>query len=206
MSGLNGNLIYFSCQSFTVANEMSYLQDSLFLDRDGGGYFNNTGEDSSVLLRVKEDHDGAEPSGNSVSAINLIRLASMVSGSKADYYKRNAEHLLVCKPFLSFLLKNCFLFLHWLSCNSLDSLHTVLQAVFEKRLKDMAMAVPLMCCATDMLRLPSRKQVVVVGERTSEEFENMLAAAHTLYDPNRTVSKITLYKVDVPIFLSGCRQ
>jgi uncharacterized protein YyaL (SSP411 family) len=77
---------------------MRCLQDSLFLDREGGGYFNNTGEDSSVLLRVKEDHDGAEPSGNSVTTINLIRLASMVSGSKADYYKQNAEHILVCKP------------------------------------------------------------------------------------------------------------
>ncbi|RYQ92172.1 hypothetical protein Ahy_B09g098340 isoform A [Arachis hypogaea] len=50
--------------------------------------------DISVLLRVKEDHDGAEPSGNSVSAINLIRLASMLAESKAEHYKRNAEHLL----------------------------------------------------------------------------------------------------------------
>lgn len=84
---------------------MSWMQDALFLDKTGGGYFNNTGEDASVLLRVKEDHDGAEPSGNSVSAINLIRLASMVAGSKAEHYKRNAEHLLVCKPLSPFLLK-----------------------------------------------------------------------------------------------------
>ncbi|KAL2345388.1 hypothetical protein Fmac_006673 [Flemingia macrophylla] len=139
------------------AIELQETQDALFLDKDGGGYFNNTGEDSSVLLRVKEDHDGAEPSGNSISAINLIRLASMVAGSKAEHYKKNAEHLL---------------------------------AVFEKRLKDMAMAVPLMCCAADMLHVPSRKEVVVVGERTSNEFENMLAAAHALYDPNRTVIHI----------------
>nr|KYP71327.1 hypothetical protein KK1_010582 [Cajanus cajan] len=139
------------------AIELQETQDALFLDRDGGGYFNNTGEDSSVLLRVKEDHDGAEPSGNSISAINLIRLACMVAGSKAEHYKKNAEHLL---------------------------------AVFEKRLKDMAMAVPLMCCAADMLRVPSRKEVVVVGERTSKEFEHMLAAAHALYDPNRTVIHI----------------
>ncbi|XP_058787999.1 uncharacterized protein LOC131662272 isoform X2 [Vicia villosa] len=40
---------------------------------DEGEYFNNTREDSSVLFHVKEDHNGAEPSGNSVSAINLIR-------------------------------------------------------------------------------------------------------------------------------------
>ncbi|RYR49486.1 hypothetical protein Ahy_A07g035994 [Arachis hypogaea] len=134
---------------------MCYLQDALFFDGDGGGYFNNTGEDTSVLLPVKEDHDGAEPFGNSVSALNLIRLASMLAESKAEHYKRNAEHLL---------------------------------AVFEKRLKALLMAVPLMCCAVDMLRVPSRKQVVVVGERNSEKFERILAASHASYDPNKTVS------------------
>lgn len=63
-----------------------------------------------------------------------------------------------------------------------------MQAVFESRLNDMAMAVPLMCCAADMLRVPSHKQVVLVGDRTLKEFESMLATAHALYDPNRTVS------------------
>lgn len=62
------------------------------------------------------------------------------------------------------------------------------QAVFETRLKDMAMAVPLMCCAADMLTVPSRKQVVLVGHKHSVEFENMLAAAHASYDINKTVS------------------
>lgn len=71
------------------------MQDELFLDKEGGGYFNTPGEDPSVLLRVKEDYDGAEPSGNSVSAINLIRLSSLVSSERSDNYKRTAEHLLV---------------------------------------------------------------------------------------------------------------
>nr|ADV56678.1 hypothetical protein [Phaseolus vulgaris] len=167
------------------AIELQETQDSLFLDKAGGGYFNNTGEDPSVLLRVKEDHDGAEPSGNSVSAINLIRLASMVSGSKAENYRRNAEHLLVCKLLSLFPLKA---FSSHICANNGGM--GLFEAVFEKRLKDMAMAVPLMCCAADMLRVPSRKQVVVVGGRTSEEFENMLTAAHALYDPNRTVIHI----------------
>ncbi|QHO28210.1 hypothetical protein S83_023221 [Arachis hypogaea] len=52
------------------------------------------------------------------------------------------------------------------------------------------MAVPLMCCAADVLRVPSRKQVVVVGERNSEEFERMLAASHASYNPNKMVLHI----------------
>lgn len=62
------------------------------------------------------------------------------------------------------------------------------QAVFEKRLKDMAVAVPLMCCAAGMLSTPSRKQVVLVGHKNSAQFETFLAAAHASYDPNSTVS------------------
>lgn len=74
---------------------LSFFQDELFLDREGGGYFNTPGEDPNVLLRVKEDHDGAEPSGNSVSVINLVRLASIVAGNRSEHYRRDAEHVLV---------------------------------------------------------------------------------------------------------------
>lgn len=70
------------------------------MDKQGGGYFNTPGEDPSVLLRVKEDYDGAEPSGNSVAAINLIRLSSMLDAAKCIGYKRNVEHLLVCGYFM----------------------------------------------------------------------------------------------------------
>ncbi|KAL3849786.1 hypothetical protein ACJIZ3_011668 [Penstemon smallii] len=138
------------------AIELQHIQDELFLDKEGGGYFNTEGTDPSVLLRVKEDHDGAEPSGNSVSVINLVRLASLVS-KQSDDYTTKAERLL---------------------------------AVFEKRLKDTAMALPLMCCGADMLTVPSRKQVVLVGHKSTPEFEQMLSAAHSSYDPNKTVIHI----------------
>lgn len=75
-------------------------------------------------------------------------------------------------------------------CNAI-----LIQAVFETRLKDMAMAVPLMCCAADMLSVPSRKQVVLVGRKPSLEFEGMLASAHAAYDPNKTVSSSFLIQV-----------
>lgn len=50
--------------------------------------------------------------------------------------------------------------------------------------------MPLMCCAADMLAIPSRKQVVIVGVKSSEEFESMVTAAHAAYDPNKTVSTL----------------
>jgi uncharacterized protein YyaL (SSP411 family) len=46
-----------------------------FEDREGGGFFDTSGSDPSVLVRLKEHYDGAEPSGNSVAAANLLRLA-----------------------------------------------------------------------------------------------------------------------------------
>ena len=42
-----------------------------------GGWFSTTGGDPSVLLRLKEDYDGAEPSASSVSVLNLLTLAHL---------------------------------------------------------------------------------------------------------------------------------
>jgi uncharacterized protein YyaL (SSP411 family) len=53
-------------------------QDALFWDADGGGYFSTSGDDASVLLRIKEDYDGAEPSAGAIAAANLVRLSRMI--------------------------------------------------------------------------------------------------------------------------------
>ena len=53
-------------------------QDALFWDEVEAGWFSTTGKDPSVLLRLKEDYDGAEPSASSVSVTNLITLAHLV--------------------------------------------------------------------------------------------------------------------------------
>jgi hypothetical protein len=59
------------------ALELQKKQDALFGDPTHGGYFSVAAGDPSILLRMKEDHDGAEPSPNSVSAMNLLRLAQI---------------------------------------------------------------------------------------------------------------------------------
>jgi len=52
-------------------------QDALFWDDREGGWFSTTGDDPHVLLRLKEDYDGAEPSASSVSVNNLLVLAHL---------------------------------------------------------------------------------------------------------------------------------
>ena len=53
-------------------------QDALFWDEVDGGWFSTTGQDPTVLLRLKEDYDGAEPAASSQSVHNLITLASLI--------------------------------------------------------------------------------------------------------------------------------
>ncbi len=73
----------FEVRWLKFAVELQETQDRLFLDKKNGGYFSTTGDDKSVLLRMKEDNDGAEPSPNSIAALNLLRLAQL-RDSKAD--------------------------------------------------------------------------------------------------------------------------
>ena len=56
------------------AVDLQARQDELFWDDEGGGWFATTGDDPSVLLRVKEEYDGAEPAASSVAVENLLTL------------------------------------------------------------------------------------------------------------------------------------
>ena len=64
------------------AVELQRRQDELFWDEGEAGWFSTTGEDPSVLLRLKEDYDGAEPSASAVSVLNLITLTHLVEDSR----------------------------------------------------------------------------------------------------------------------------
>jgi hypothetical protein len=57
------------------AIELQETQDRLFFDEKNGGYFSTSGRDKSVVLRMKDDNDSAEPAASSVAALNLLRLA-----------------------------------------------------------------------------------------------------------------------------------
>jgi uncharacterized protein YyaL (SSP411 family) len=57
--------------------------DELFWDSVDGGWFSTTGADPSVLLRLKEQYDGAEPAASSVAVQNLLRLSSLTGDGEA---------------------------------------------------------------------------------------------------------------------------
>ncbi|MBA3015036.1 MAG: thioredoxin domain-containing protein [Proteobacteria bacterium] len=57
-----------------LALALTEVQNSLFKDDKKGGFFETTGKDQTVIMRMKSDYDGAEPAGNSVSAMNFARL------------------------------------------------------------------------------------------------------------------------------------
>jgi uncharacterized protein YyaL (SSP411 family) len=76
----------------TWARELQARQDELFWDAEGGGWYSTTGADPSVLVRMKEDYDGAEPAPTSVSAMNLLTLAHLTGESA---YAARAQEAIV---------------------------------------------------------------------------------------------------------------
>jgi uncharacterized protein YyaL (SSP411 family) len=61
------------------ARTLQKRQDEQFWDAENGGWFNTTGNDPSVILRMKEDYDGAEPSPSSMSVLNLLTIAHLTN-------------------------------------------------------------------------------------------------------------------------------
>jgi len=66
-----------------LAMKLQQREDELFRDGKDGGYFTTNGNDATVLLRMKEADDMAEPSPNSVSALNLLRLGYLFDQKEA---------------------------------------------------------------------------------------------------------------------------
>ena len=60
--------------------------DRHYADDVGGGYFKTADDGEKLLAREKPGRDGAEPSGNSVAALNLLRLSEFTL--EGQYHER----------------------------------------------------------------------------------------------------------------------
>ena len=73
------------------AAELQTVQDDRFWDTTEGGWFSTTGDDPTVLLRLKEEYDGAEPSAGAISVLNLLTLSHLIP---SDDRHAKAERML----------------------------------------------------------------------------------------------------------------
>ncbi len=74
-----------------AAVDLTRLQIEHFWDAEDGGFFFTADDAEELLVRRKEFYDGALPSGNAVSALNLLRLEH-ITGDAA--YGERAEALI----------------------------------------------------------------------------------------------------------------
>jgi uncharacterized protein YyaL (SSP411 family) len=121
-----------------------------FFDAKNGGFWQSATGSKNLILRLKDDYDGAEPSGNSVAVLSLLKLAS-ITGQRR--FGEAAEKTL---------------------------------GLFAGRLQKVPQAVPFLLQALDFsLQEPAR--VVIAGGHGSAKFQEMLRAAHSIYQPNKIV-------------------
>lgn len=132
-----------------LAVELSGKQIELFADQEEGGFFNSR-ESAGILTRIKESYDGAEPSGNSVAALNFLHLGRMLN-----------------KP-------------EWI-----DVGEKTIRA-FGTMLEKHGSAMPLMLTALELALAPPQ-QLVIVGDKDSEETKSLLLAADGIYKPHVSV-------------------
>ncbi|HJV45841.1 MAG TPA: thioredoxin domain-containing protein [Bacillota bacterium] len=86
-------LIWGLIELYEVTLESQYLSKAiqlnedmmrLFWDQENNGLFFNGEDAESLITRPKEVYDGAMPSGNSVAALNLLRLARLTGKAELE--------------------------------------------------------------------------------------------------------------------------
>lgn len=69
----------FDVQYLRTAIELNEDLIRHFWDQESGGFYFTADDDERLLIRQKEDYDGAIPSGNSVAMLNLLRLGRVTT-------------------------------------------------------------------------------------------------------------------------------
>ena len=85
---------------YEATSDLRWLEEALALDRVlqtryedqvSGGFFRTSDDHESLLAREKPSYDGAEPSGNSVQLLNLVRMHEFTTD---DGYRQRGERAL----------------------------------------------------------------------------------------------------------------
>ncbi len=73
------------------AIELDAVLENQYEDKENGGFFLTSEDHEELIAREKPGYDGAIPSGNSVTVLNLLRLYELTT--RADYLKRSENAL-----------------------------------------------------------------------------------------------------------------
>ncbi len=136
------------------AERLQQTMDAQFWDEAGGGYFNSAAGAADLVLRLKEDYDGAEPSPNSVAAANLLRLAAVFDGFDAGGSAARGEN---APP----------------AAEQRRRAERTIGA-FRTQWQRAPQAMPEMLCAIERALEPPR-QIVFTGDPASADFQALVA-------------------------------
>ncbi len=82
----------FDIHRLQLAVELTEIQRGLFFDESCGGFFETADDDPTVPVRMKRADDNAEPSGNAIAILNLLRLHEMTGEPRwRDMAERSIE-------------------------------------------------------------------------------------------------------------------
>jgi uncharacterized protein YyaL (SSP411 family) len=147
------------------AERLQSTMDEQFWDEARGGYFNSGANDPSIVLRLKEDYDGAEPAPSSIAAMNLLRLGAVFDGT--------ARSTGASRPGGAVTL------------SYRDRGVQCLEA-FRGQWTRAPQAMPQMLCAMELALEPPR-HVVVAGDRNAQDFRALARVLHTQFGPRRVI-------------------
>jgi uncharacterized protein YyaL (SSP411 family) len=86
----------FDLQHLDTAVRLAEKTIELFEDKTDGAFYSTAEGDNSLVLRLKDDYDGAEPAGNSVALLCLLRLSQMTN--RKDFAEAAARTLEALAP------------------------------------------------------------------------------------------------------------
>jgi hypothetical protein len=90
------------------AIELAGAMIARFYDVENGGFWQGANDAKDLILRVKDDYDGAEPSGNSVATLALLKLGAITgrndfteaAGKTLRLFAHRLQHFPQAMPFM----------------------------------------------------------------------------------------------------------
>jgi len=90
------------------AIELAGAMLAKFYDAKDGGFWQSANDAKDLILRVKDDYDGAEPSGNSVATLALLKLGAIsgrkdfteAAGKTLHLFAHRLQHFPQAMPFM----------------------------------------------------------------------------------------------------------